>query len=287
MRVLIAGAAGQVGRAVVETAPRQHSADAKTRAEFDITNEDTIAHCLADGSIDWIVNTAAYTAVDRAENDRDAALAINDTAVGTLTRAASRFGCRLLHLSTDFVFDGSASRAYRPSDATHPLSVYGITKLGGEHQALQSSAAVVLRTSWVYAAAGRNFVLTMLRLMRERNEVRVVADQIGTPTWAHGIARAIWGIIDAGIPGGVYHWSDLGVASWYDFAVAIQEESLERGLLGHAIPVVPIATREYPTPARRPAFSVLDSEATRALVRVPASHWRHNLRLMLDELRAA
>jgi dTDP-4-dehydrorhamnose reductase len=287
LRVLVVGAAGQVGSAVLKTTPTAYSVTPTTRAELDITDERAIAQCLAGRSIDWIVNAAAYTAVDRAEQDRDAALAINDTAVGALTRAAMRHGCRLLHLSTDFVFDGNTSRAYHPSDAAHPLSVYGTTKLGGERQALQSDVAVVLRTSWVYAAVGRNFVLTMLRLMRERDEVRVVADQIGSPTWAGGIARAIWDIMEAGIPGGVYHWADLGVASWYDFAVAIQEEALVRGLLGRAVPVVPIATSDYPTPARRPAFSVLDSAATHAVIATPSHHWRYNLRLMLDELRAA
>jgi dTDP-4-dehydrorhamnose reductase len=137
----------------------------------------------------------------------------------------------------------------------------------------------------VYAAAGRNFALTMLRLMREKEQVSVVCDQIGTPTWAGGIAAAIWGLIEVGAPGGVYHWTDLGVASWYDFAVAIQDEALARGLLRRAVPITPIPTAAYPTRARRPAFSVLDTGTTRALIEAPARHWRHNLRTMLDELR--
>ena len=167
--------------------------------------------------------------------------------------------------------------------------------LAGEQRALSgpgvgSSAAagagagggIVLRTAWVYAAAGRNFALTMLRLMREKEQVSVVCDQIGTPTWAASIAAAIWGLIEAGAPGGIYHWTDLGVASWYDFAVAIQDEALARGLLTRAVPIIPIPTSAYPTRARRPAFSVLDTAATRALIKVPARHWRHNLRTMLD-----
>src|SRR6202043_1657687 len=153
---------------------------------------------------------------------------------------------------------------------TNPLSVYGVSKLGGERQILKASGSgIVLRTAWVYAAAGRNFVLTMLRLMREKDQVSVVSDQIGTPTWAGGIAATIWGLIEAGAPGGVYHWTDLGVASWYDFAVAIQDEALTRGLLTRAASVVPISTAQYPTRARRPAFSVLDTSATRALIPVP------------------
>jgi dTDP-4-dehydrorhamnose reductase len=137
----------------------------------------------------------------------------------------------------------------------------------------------------VYAASGRNFVLTMLKLMREKPQLNVVSDQIGTPTWAGGIAGAIWDLIEKSAPGGVYHWTDLGVASWYDFAVAIQEEALARGLLSRAVPVLPIPSSAYPTRAQRPAFSVLNSESTRALIGVPARHWRHNLRTMLDELR--
>lgn len=150
---------------------------------------------------------------------------------------------------------------------------------------LAAPGGIVLRTSWVYASTGRNFVLTMLRLMRDKDRLSVVADQVGTPTWATGIARAIWGIIDAGLPGGLYHWTDLGVASWFDFAVAIQEEALARGLLARAVPIAPIATADYPTKAVRPRFSVLDTASTRALIPVPAAHWRQNLKAMLDELR--
>jgi dTDP-4-dehydrorhamnose reductase len=167
------------------------------------------------------------------------------------------------------------------------LSVYGMSKLGGERQVMQAAGGIVLRTAWVYAATGKNFVLTMLRLMRERDEIRVVSDQIGAPTWATSAAAAIWGLIDAKAPGGIYHWTDLGVASWYDFAVAIQEEAELKGLLNRAIPVVPIRSVDYPTPAQRPAFSLLDSGSTRAILKVPAHHWRHHLRIMLDELRAA
>jgi dTDP-4-dehydrorhamnose reductase len=286
--VLVLGGGGQIGRAVVRAVPAHHRVLVKTHADLDIGDDRAVARILADGNVDWIVNAAAYTAVDRAEDERAQAIAVNDTAVGVLATAASRAGCRLLHLSTDFVFDGRSNRAYLPGDATNPLSVYGTSKLGGECQVLQSGGTgVVLRTSWVYAAAGQNFVLTMLRLMREREQVRVVCDQIGAPTWAGSAAKAIWGFIDAAAPGGVYHWTDLGVASWYDFAVAIQDEALTRGLLTRAVTIVPISSAEYPTPAQRPAFSVLNTESARALRLAPALHWRHHLRTMLDELRTA
>ena len=288
MRALVLGGGGQVGRAVAKALPAGHGLVIKTRADLDIADESALAKVLAEAKIDWIINAAAYTAVDRAEEQRAQAIAVNDTAVAVLAAAASRAGCRLLHLSTDFVFDGNSNRGYLPDDPTNPLSVYGSSKLGGEKHVLRGAGAgIVLRTSWVYASAGQNFVLTMLRLMREREQVRVVCDQIGAPTWATSLANALWGLIDAAVPGGVYHWTDLGVASWYDFAVAIQDEALARGLLTRAVPIVPIGTAEYPTPARRPAFSVLNTGPTRALVSVPAQHWRHNLRKMMDELRTA
>jgi dTDP-4-dehydrorhamnose reductase len=288
MRVLVLGASGQVGRAVTRTLSGQHEVIATTHAELDIANSDAVRRAMDDAAPDWIVNAAAYTAVDLAEDEAARASAINDTAVGIIGAAAATRSARLLQLSTDFVFDGAANRAYLPADPPLPLSVYGTSKLGGERRALGSTCeAIVLRTSWVYASAGRNFVLTMLRLMRERDQVKVVCDQIGTPSWATALAHAIRDLIEAQVPAGIYHWSDLGVASWYDFAVAIQDEALERGLLKRAVSIVPIATSEYPTRARRPAFSVLDTKATRDVVAAPAMHWRHNLRMMLDELRAA
>ncbi len=282
------GGGGQVANAVAACTPAFHGVVVKTRREVDIADEAALDAAVAQSGADWVINCAAYTAVDRAESEADAAHAVNDTAVGTMARAAVRSGSRLLHISTDFVFDGSANRAYLPADATHPLSVYGASKLGGERQALHHCPrSIVLRTAWVYASTGKNFALTMLRLMREKSEVRVVCDQIGTPSWATGIARCIWGLVDSAAAPGIYHWTDLGVATWYDFAVAIQEEALARGLLTRAVPIVPISTAEYPTPATRPAFSVLDSAATRALLPGLGRHWRYNLRMMLDELRTA
>jgi dTDP-4-dehydrorhamnose reductase len=286
VKVLVLGGGGQVANAVVAAAPAQHEVLERTQIELDICDANAVARALADTGADWVVNGAAYTAVDLAEDETSVAFAVNEAAAGVLTAATAQAGSRLLHLSTDFVFDGKSNRAYLPTDQANPLSVYGVSKLGGERHVLDGAGAgIVLRTAWVYAAAGRNFVLTMLRLMREKEQVSVVCDQIGTPTWASSIAAAIWGLIEAAAPGGVYHWTDLGLASWYDFAVAIQDEALARGLLSRAVPITPIPSAAYPTRARRPAFSVLDTSATRALIKAPARHWRHNLRTMLDELR--
>jgi dTDP-4-dehydrorhamnose reductase len=285
--VLVVGGGGQVARALMASVPAGVAVTERSELELDITDSNAVTSVLAEG-FDWLINGAAYTAVDLAEKEADKAKLVNETAVGILAHACRAAGTRLFHISTDFVFDGRSNHAYLPSDLPNPLSVYGVTKLGGE-RALKLDAdgtGIILRTAWVYAAGGRNFVLTMLKLMRERPEVRVVCDQIGTPTWAGGIAAAIWGLIEAKAAPGIYHWTDLGVASWYDFAVAIQEEGLARGLLTQAVPVIPIPTAAYPTPAVRPAFSVLNTESTRALVPHPAQHWRTNLRRMLDEVSA-
>ncbi|MGO9931111.1 MAG: dTDP-4-dehydrorhamnose reductase [Steroidobacteraceae bacterium] len=288
MRVLVLGGGGQIARAVEAAAPARHDTLIKTRAQLDIGDAEVVARALKEFQPSWVVNGAAYTSVDLAEDRPQQAMAANDIAVGILANAVAQAGARLLHLSTDFVFDGRSSRAYLPGDPPNPLSVYGLSKLGGERHVLSApGGGIVLRTAWVYASQGRNFVLTMLKLMREKPEIRVVCDQIGAPTWAASAAAALWGLIEADAPGGIHHWTDLGVASWYDFAVAVQEEAQLKGLLDRSIPVVPIRSVEYPTRAQRPAFSLLDTGSTRALLKVPAHHWRHNLRSMLDELRAA
>jgi dTDP-4-dehydrorhamnose reductase len=286
VKVLVLGG-GQIGAAVVKAAPKQHEIIALTRAHLDIADSKAVAKSLAEIKADWVVNAAAYTAVDRAEDEPQLAAAVNDTAVAALAAGATRENSRLLHFSTDFVFDGTSGRPYLPGDATKPLSVYGATKLAGEQHVLADRSGIVLRTSWVYASVGKNFVLTMLKLMNEREQINVVCDQIGAPTWAVGAAAATWGLIEAQAAGGIYHWTDLGVASWYDFAVAIQEEALERSLLRRAAAVLPIPSTAYAARAKRPSFSVLDTTATRTMLRTPGQHWRYNLRKMLDELRAA
>lgn len=283
MKVLVLGS-GQVAGAVRALAPASAELTALARRDLDITDAQAIKSAVARVRPAWIINAAAYTAVDLAEDESEKAHAVNDVAVRSLAEAAAESGARLLHLSTDYVFDGSSCRAYRPSDPTRPQSVYGASKLAGERH-LANSSGVVIRTSWVYAAQGKNFVLTMLRLMREKPRLSVVADQIGSPTYAPGLAAAIWRMLGIGAPPGMYHWSDLGIASWYDFAVAIAEEASARGLLQRMVPIEPIGTAQYPTRAKRPAFSALDSSQTRALLEIETHHWRQNLRMMLDELR--
>jgi dTDP-4-dehydrorhamnose reductase len=205
-------------------------------------------------------------------------------APGAMAAAALTAGARFVHVSTDFVFDGRSPTPYAPSAEAEPLGAYGRTKLDGERAVLAAHpGALIVRTAWVYAARGGNFVHTMLRLMRERPEVRVVGDQLGTPTHAQGLARALW-TLDAAGATGIYHWTDAGVCSWYDFAVAIQEEALAAGLLERAVPVIPIRTADYPTPARRPACCVLDKTDTWN-VTGSAAHWRVELRACMAAIK--
>jgi dTDP-4-dehydrorhamnose reductase len=285
MKVLITGAGGQLGQALQSSAPAGTHIVAFGHAALDIADASAVSAAVVQHRPDLIINAAAYTAVDKAESDVMAARAINATGPANLAFAARDARARLVHVSTDFVFDGVSGMPYRPDAPTAPLGVYGATKREGEEAVFSAKPdALIVRTAWVYGSTGGNFVRTMLRLMMERDEVRVVADQIGTPTFASGLAGAIWALDEAGATG-IHHWTDSGAASWYDFAVAIQEEALALGLLSRRASVLPIPTTAYPTPARRPHYSVLNKEATFALLGRPAPHWRENLRRMLKDIQ--
>jgi dTDP-4-dehydrorhamnose reductase len=289
MRVLIAGAGGQIGRAMAKASPPGAELRGLDRAELDLTCAADVVRVVREYRPDIVVNAAGYTAVDRAEAEPDAARAVNEEGARHLAEAAARVKARMLHFSTDYVFDGKERRPYKTSDRPSPLNVYGATKLAGEMAVLATlgDRAMVVRTAWVYSATGRNFLRTMLRLMGEREQVTVVSDQIGTPTSGASLARAAWTIAGRADLHGIAHWTDEGVASWYEFAVAIQEEGLQAGLLKRASKVVPIATEEYPTPACRPRYSVLDCSVTRAALQLTPDHWRVELRRTLGGLPGA
>jgi len=283
MKALVTGINGQVGKALLASVPDGWTCVGLDREALDLTDADAIARIVDAERPDLVLNPAAYTAVDKAESEQALAHAINAEAPAAFASALARTGGRLVQVSTDFVFDGTSGTGYRPGDARNPQSVYGASKAAGEDGA--GADAIIVRTSWVYAAGGANFVRTMLRLMRERETLSVVADQIGSPTWATGLARTLWGLAQVGKPG-IYHHRDAGVASWYDFAVAIAEEAQALGLLERIPRILPIATTDYPTPARRPSFSVLDVSLTRATLGDEPVHWRSNLRTMLEEEKA-
>lgn len=283
MKVLITGSGGQLGGALQRTAPGHAQISAIDVADVDLTDGASLRARISAEAPDLILNAAAYTAVDKAESDEALAQAINADAVAVMAEAMAETSGKLVHVSTDFVFDGTSSRAYRPGDDRAPVSAYGRTKAAGEDHV--RSGDILVRTAWVYEAGGANFVRTMIRLMNERDELGIVADQIGSPTLATGLAQTIWGLV-AKNAAGTFHHSDAGVASWYDFAVAIAEEAHALGLIAQIPAIKPITTADYPTPAARPAFSLLDCSATRDLLGDAPVHWRANLRKMLREEKA-
>lgn len=280
---LVLGAGGQLGRELLATAPAEVTLRAATREQLDITDASAVAALLQREKPDVVFNAAAYTAVDKAESEPALAFAINAEAPGLLAQWCAAHGSQFVHVSTDFVFNGRAQAPYVESDTTAPLGQYGLSKLAGE-QAVTSAYpdATLVRTGWVYSRHGHNFVKTMLRLMTERDQLSVVSDQVGTPTWAKGLARACWGL--AAQPG-CFHWSDNGQCSWFDFAVAIRDLARERGLLLACPEITPIATADYPTPAARPAYSVLDKRRSWEALGTKGLPWREQLAAMLDELQ--
>lgn len=308
--ILLIGATGQLGQELQRKLPCMGTVTSLDRGSLDLTQTDQIYQAVYECKPDVIVNAAAYTAVDQAEREPELAHVINAEAPATLAEIANRIGASLIHVSTDYVFDGQAHTPYQETALTGPISAYGRSKLAGEIGIRQAcDRHIILRTAWVYGTWGKsNFVKTMLRLGGDRPEIRVVADQVGAPTWAADLAQAIavlilrCGASNGLIPSsllvdssngngilreplwGTYHFTNSGVASWYDFSVAIFEIARQLGFPLRVQRVVPISTAEYPTPAQRPAYSVLSLKKTAAVLGGYPPHWRQSLKKMLAEL---
>ena len=283
--VLITGAGGQLGYELQRTAPQHITVIAAGRELLDISQADSVNAFIEQNHPDAIINAAAYTAVDKAEEEKELAAAINTVGARNLAQVSADHKIKLLQVSTDFVFSGDAYSPISPDAACEPQGYYGQSKLDGELaiREILGDQAYIVRTAWLYSAHGNNFVKTMLRLMSDRDELGVIADQIGTPTWAHGLAESLWQALAVDATG-VHHWTDAGVASWYDFAQAIMEEGEQLGLLDNQIRINPLTTADYPTPASRPAYSVLDKTQTWTALGVSGEHWRVALRKMMSEL---
>jgi dTDP-4-dehydrorhamnose reductase len=304
--VLLTGASGQLGQALVGARPEGIELIASSRAggaglmSLDLADADACRRAVLEHRPDWVLNAGAYTAVDKAESEPELALAVNAGAPRAFAEALATTGGRLLQISTDFVFNGQQGSPYRPGQPRDPLGVYGASKAAGEEAVEQllgpGGRGLLLRTSWVMGPVGRNFALTMLRLHRQRGAsgepLGVVADQVGCPTSTLTLAAACWRVIErpaaaageAGVapaPPPVLHWSDAGAASWYDVAVAVGELGTDLGLLERPAPVHPLTTAEYPTPARRPSYSLLDCSDTRRHLDLEPLHWRAALRQVL------
>lgn len=284
-RILLTGAEGQVGQELQQVLPMLGEVIALNRQQADLSQPETLRSLIQALKPDWIVNAAAYTAVDRAESEIELCHTINAIAPTVMAEEAQKLGARLLHISTDYVFDGTQNTPYRETDPVNPLGSYGRSKLAGE-EGIQAHTDnfLILRTAWVYGVYGKgNFVKTMLRLGQERDSLGVVSDQMGSPTWARDIAIAIGELLPTDATG-IYHFTHSGVASWYDFAIAIFEEAQSRGLPLAIQQVKPLTSDQYPTPAQRPAYSVLSGQKMAIRLGKYPIHWRQALRKMLNQL---
>ena len=284
MKVLVTGVTGQLGSEVAARFRQLgHEVIAADRHVLDFLQPAQAAAVIRARQPDWVINCAAYTQVDRAESEPEQAFTVNRDTPAQLAQAVAAYDGRLLQLSTDFVFDGTQTRPYVEDDATNPLGVYGRSKLEGE-QAVQRELpdAVIVRTAWVYGVHGHNFVKTMLRLATAGTPLRVVSDQRGTPTWTRDIVAAIVALVDQQASG-VFHFTAAGETSWHGFASAILEEAANAGFTIKTEKIEPIATTDYPTPATRPAYSVLNTDKISACLPFTIPAWRDSLKNMLQE----
>jgi len=286
MRILVTGSTGQVGSEVLRAFSHSgHELIAPGRRELDFLSPERVAGQVRRLQADWVINCAAFTQVDQAESEVEQAFVVNRDSAAGLAGAVADYGGQLLHVSTDFIFDGRQSRPYREADAANPLSVYGRSKWEGE-QAIRAALpeATILRTARVYGVHGRNFVKTILRIAGEGRPLRVIDDQFGSPTWARDIAGAIKALVQHQARG-TYHYTDAGSTSWHGFATAILAGAAEAGFTLGTTTVEAIPTSGYPTPAARPAYSVLDTGKIQPLLEAPIPHWQESLNRMLKELR--
>ncbi len=280
-RIILLGGYGQLGKLIQETIPADTKLFAFNSRDFDICNPVQHERVYKDLVPTTIINASAYTQVDQAETEQERAFEVNAKGPSLLAQASPK-DCRIIHFSTDFVFDGSKQAPYMPNDIARPVSVYGKSKLKGEEKLSASRPdATIIRTAWLYSAEGKNFMNTMLKLMAEREELAIVNDQFGTPTSAHGLAEVLWRFVANRELKGIYHWTDQGEASWYDFAIEIQKQALTLGLLKKKIPLRAISTNEYPTPARRPENSLLDKSATYEAIKYKGQKWQNELKKVL------
>jgi dTDP-4-dehydrorhamnose reductase len=288
--IVVTGATGQLGQTLAqlwaESPLPQYQLKVLSRSELDIAKAGMTDAVLSELKPSVVVNAAAYTQVDKAESDSESAALVNAQAVGAIARWVAANQARLIHISTDFVFDGTSKTPYTPDQKTGPLGAYGSSKLAGEQQikALANERSAIVRTSWLYSEFGNNFVKTMLRLMGEKEQLSIVNDQIGSPSSTHGLAALIFAMILHQRYQGIYHWTDGASISWFEFAQEIQGQALQEGLLSKAIPISRISTIDYPTPARRPAYSVLDRSRALGEFECPTEDWKTQLRLVIKEL---
>jgi len=285
--ILITGATGQVGQWLEKLAPKDAVLITPSRNNFDLSQPANLSEKLHAISPGAIINSGAYTNVDGAETHQDDAFRVNAEGPEIIADYAAKRNIPLIHLSTDFVFDGSKNTPYIPTDTPDPLCIYGASKLAGEERVTAANAAAtVVRTSWVYSESGSNFVLKILELAANRPALTVVTDQSGTPCYARNLAKAIWQLLETPHQPGIYHYADRGCVSRYDFARAIVDEAVAAGLLNNATDISGCASSEFPAPAKRPAYSALDAAGIESILQTKSQHWRDALKDMLRSLAA-
>ena len=283
-RALIIGKHGQLAQALIASKPNKIIATAMGRNDVDIDSLESIIAAIKQTRAELIINTAAYTQVDMAESQRDQAFSVNRDGAGNIALAAKLTRTRLIHLSTDYVFNGKQSKAYCVDDEPSALNVYGASKLAGEQAviATEYEEACIVRSSWLYSQFGTNFVKTMLRLMTQQPKLSIIDDQTSCPTSASELSQFIWSLSQQETLAPIYHWSDAGKATWYEFALAIQDIALNLGKLDTRIPIEPISSSQFSSAASRPLFSLLDITASRQIM--TAKPWRENLTSVLQQL---
>ena len=282
-KILVTGSNGQLGNELTQLASSfpQYKFILTDVEELSITDKDAVEKIFQEQQPGYLINCAAYTAVDKAESDKNLANEINGTAVGILASASQKYGAKFIHISTDYVFNGNATSPIKENDKVDPVNVYGATKLLGEQMAMQNHPqSIIIRTAWVYSFYGKNFVKTMMRLMKEKESIGVVNDQYGSPTYAADLAEAIMMIITSGKwEAGIYHYSNEGTISWFDFANEIKR------LIQSGCTINALATEQFPTPAKRPKYSVLDKTKIQQTFSVPLKDWKTSLQICIHKLQ--
>ena len=295
MKILLTGSSGQLGQAIVKSKPSFVELIATTRHELDLADDESLRKAVRQHQPDWVINSGAYTAVDKAEDEKELAMSVNAIAPKMFAQELSNTGGKLLQLSTDYVFDGKQDFPYKTNQQKKPLGVYGATKAAGEDAIYEvlgnSNQALIIRASWLIGPVGKNFMKTMIRLHRSKKEIQVVSDQISCPTSTLTLAKACWRAIDKHnnfepnvLNPQILHWSDEGSASWYELAKVIGELGHKIGLIERPAKVIPISSKEYPTRAKRPKYSVLDCTSTRQFLNLEAIHWKESILRVMKQV---
>ncbi len=293
MTILITGIEGQLGKALINSKSKKIDVIGLKKIEFNLEEFDSCRDFILNVKPKWIINTAAFTDVNRAEIEKEKTFKVNSYGIENIVKAASNYGGKVIHISSDFVFNGNHKKNYKPIDKCNPLNIYGSSKLEGEKLILKYPNVLILRTSWLYGPTGKNFCLTILRtgklFSKDKRPLKVVSDQIGCPTSSIYLAETCWKFVsflsNDNFSSEIFHWCNSGVASWYDFAKAIIELGLEYGLLSQKVEVIPIKTQEYVVKTKRPNFSALDCEKTKKLLKIDQKYWKDSLREVIKLIK--